>query len=116
MEGDYTSPEALPGVTVFGSADPPLRPRDLQERCVTRTGASWSICRTQATRRSWTIYVRCCHRWIAEVFGDYPLANDVQALENQYCADGLGDVAGRLTELIRSRYEFIDPCGELGGV
>ena len=28
-EGDYTSLEALPGVTVFGGMDPLPRPRDL---------------------------------------------------------------------------------------
>ena len=53
--------------------------------------------------------------WIAEVFGDYPLANTVRGLEDEYHAGGLVGVAARLSEVVRSRYEFIDPSLKSGG-
>lgn len=49
-------------------------------------------------------------RWIAEVFGDYPLAKTIRTVEDGYDADKLADVSGRLSEAVRSRYEFIDSC------
>lgn len=53
--------------------------------------------------------------WIAEVFGDYPLAKTVRAVEDEYCAGFRADVTARLSEAVRSRYEFIDPYPKLGG-
>ncbi len=47
--------------------------------------------------------------WIANVFGDYPLANAVRQVENDYRRGGIFDVAASLVEVIRSRYEFIEP-------
>lgn len=48
-------------------------------------------------------------KWIAGVFGDYPLANSVRALEDEYSAGSGADISARLGEVIRARYEFIDP-------
>jgi hypothetical protein len=48
-------------------------------------------------------------RWIADVFGDYPLAAQVRAVESAYGVDSRVDVSGKLSETIRSRYEFMDP-------
>jgi hypothetical protein len=47
--------------------------------------------------------------WLANVFGDYPLANAVRQIENDYRRGGIFDVAASLVEVIRSRYEFIEP-------
>jgi len=46
--------------------------------------------------------------WIANVFGDYPLANTVRRVEDDYRTGSLPDVATSLVEAIRSRYEFIE--------
>jgi hydroxymethylpyrimidine pyrophosphatase-like HAD family hydrolase len=54
--------------------------------------------------------------WIAEVFGDYPLANSVRRLEDEYSGGRLADVTASLSEVVRSRYEFIDPYSRCGGV
>ncbi len=47
--------------------------------------------------------------WIAKVFGDYPLANAVRRLEDDYRTDDTSDVATSLVQAIHSRYEFIEP-------
>ena len=47
-------------------------------------------------------------RWIAEVFGDYPLAKTVRQLEDNYRSGGMSDVV----QAIRRRYEFVDPIGD----
>ena len=47
--------------------------------------------------------------WIANVFGDYPLANTVRRVEDDYRAGSMPDVAANLMQAIRSRYEFIEP-------
>jgi hypothetical protein len=47
--------------------------------------------------------------WIANVFGDYPLANAVRQVENDYRIGGILNVAASIVEAIRSRYEFIQP-------
>ena len=47
-------------------------------------------------------------RWIAEVFGDYPLAKRIEALERKYRTSGR-DVAPQIVEAIRLRYRFVDP-------
>ena len=48
--------------------------------------------------------------WIANVFGDYPLASAVSQVEDDYRKGGISDVATSLLEAIRSRYEFIEPA------
>jgi hypothetical protein len=48
--------------------------------------------------------------WIANVFGDYPLASAVSKVEDDYRKGGISDVATSVLEAIRSRYEFIEPA------
>jgi hydroxymethylpyrimidine pyrophosphatase-like HAD family hydrolase len=48
-------------------------------------------------------------RWVAEVFGDYPLAIELRRLETRYRAGTLGEPGAAFGQAIRSRYEFIDP-------
>jgi hydroxymethylpyrimidine pyrophosphatase-like HAD family hydrolase len=48
-------------------------------------------------------------RWIADVFGDYPLAKELQQLEQDYRIGNLNDVAGSLGRAVRARYEFVEP-------
>ncbi|MBI2834230.1 MAG: HAD family phosphatase, partial [Acidobacteria bacterium] len=48
-------------------------------------------------------------RWVAEVFGDYPLAKDLKRLEDEYRTGTLTDVAASLSQAVRVRYEFIEP-------
>jgi hydroxymethylpyrimidine pyrophosphatase-like HAD family hydrolase len=52
-------------------------------------------------------------KWIANVFGDYLLARTVQHLEEEYRLGGLSDLSSRLTEAIRTRYEFVDPLADI---
>jgi hydroxymethylpyrimidine pyrophosphatase-like HAD family hydrolase len=47
--------------------------------------------------------------WIANVFGDYPLANTVREVEDDYRTGNLPDVSTSLVQAIRSRYEFLEP-------
>ncbi len=51
-------------------------------------------------------------RWIADVFGDYPLAKTLLKLEHDYRAASTPDIAVSLVRAVRSRYEFIDPFPE----
>lgn len=46
--------------------------------------------------------------WISDVFGDYPLANSVRAIEDDYCDGNSAAVTARLSEAVRSRYDFVD--------
>lgn len=48
-------------------------------------------------------------KWIAGVFGDYPLANSVRCLEDEYSAGTIADINPRLSAVIRARYDLIDP-------
>jgi hydroxymethylpyrimidine pyrophosphatase-like HAD family hydrolase len=48
-------------------------------------------------------------RWIADVFGDYQLADEIERLEDAYRSGGIADVMSRLSGAIRSRYECIEP-------
>jgi hypothetical protein len=48
-------------------------------------------------------------KWIAGVFGDYPLAQSVRCLEEEYSAGTISDINARLSEVIRARYDLIDP-------
>jgi hydroxymethylpyrimidine pyrophosphatase-like HAD family hydrolase len=47
--------------------------------------------------------------WVAEVFGDYPLARSVRRIEEAYRAQNLSDPGASLAQAVRARYEFIDP-------
>ena len=46
-------------------------------------------------------------RWIADIFGDYPLAKEVARLEAQSRADTIPDIGERLGQAVRARYEFV---------
>jgi hypothetical protein len=48
-------------------------------------------------------------RWVADVFGDYQLAQELEGIENEYRAGEQNDVAARLGRAVRARYEFVEP-------
>ena len=48
-------------------------------------------------------------RWVADVFGDYPLAQELHRIEEQYRAGSRDDVAASLGRAVRARYEFVEP-------
>jgi hypothetical protein len=50
-------------------------------------------------------------RWIARVFGDYPLAKSVGQIEADHAgrAGGVGDVVSSLGQAVRARYDFVEP-------
>jgi hydroxymethylpyrimidine pyrophosphatase-like HAD family hydrolase len=48
-------------------------------------------------------------RWIADVFGDYPLAQELRRLEGKYQTGTLAEVAASLGLAVRARYEFVEP-------
>lgn len=50
--------------------------------------------------------------WIANVFGDFVLAGVVRGIEHDYREGGALDTIPRLSDAIRSRYEFVDPMGD----
>ena len=52
-------------------------------------------------------------RWIADVFGDYPLGNTVRQIEAEYRGGIATNVPASLAQAVRSRYEFLTPA--LGG-
>jgi hypothetical protein len=43
-------------------------------------------------------------RWIRHVFGDHPLATELEGLERQYRLEGAADTIADMTRAIRSRY------------
>jgi hydroxymethylpyrimidine pyrophosphatase-like HAD family hydrolase len=49
-------------------------------------------------------------KWIANVFGDYPLAKTVEKLEEDYRAGKSSEVTPNLVNAIRSRYDFVNPA------
>src|SRR6185437_12821000 len=51
-------------------------------------------------------------RWIASVFGDYPLSRTVESLESEEVAQANTTVIPSLTQAIRTRYQFLDPKQE----
>jgi hypothetical protein len=57
-EGDYSSLEGLPGVTVLGREDAAPTPRELLRRSDIRTAAWFSTCRGSRTMRSCSTYGR----------------------------------------------------------
>jgi hypothetical protein len=46
--------------------------------------------------------------WMADVFGDYPLAKTVRQIEDDYRAGHVPDVAASVGLAVRSRYELLD--------
>jgi hydroxymethylpyrimidine pyrophosphatase-like HAD family hydrolase len=51
-------------------------------------------------------------KWIADVFGDYGLAEMVRRIERDYRAGELRDVIPKLMDAVRSRYDFMDPLSD----
>jgi hypothetical protein len=49
-------------------------------------------------------------RWVADVFGDYPLAIELRRLETRYRAGTLAEPGAALGQTIRTRYEFLGPA------
>lgn len=49
-------------------------------------------------------------RWIADVFGDYPLSKTLCQIEDDRRANRLPDASSSLLQAIRSRYEITDPA------
>jgi hypothetical protein len=47
-------------------------------------------------------------RWVAEVFGDYPLARDIRRLEDEWRTGAIPDIAARIGQAVRARYEFLE--------
>jgi hypothetical protein len=54
-------------------------------------------------------------RWIADVFGDYPLAKTVRQVEDDYRSDDMPDAPSSVVQAIRARYELVDPVPEADG-
>lgn len=48
-------------------------------------------------------------RWLEDVFGDYPLARTVRAIESDYRAGAAVEVTSSLARAVRARYELLDP-------
>lgn len=48
-------------------------------------------------------------KWIAGIFGDYPLAQSVDIIEAEYQTGDRSKVVEQLAEAIRTRYQFTDP-------
>ena len=54
-------------------------------------------------------------RWIADVFGDRALAEEIRAQEDRYVAGTGGDTIGGIVGAIRGRYDLTDNKEELRG-
>jgi hypothetical protein len=52
-------------------------------------------------------------RWIADVFGDYPLAATVEKIENEHETRKSADSTREISRAIRTRYDFVDPLSGL---
>ena len=50
-------------------------------------------------------------RWIADVFGDHPLARELQGHEREYVQSRSGDAVARIADAITSRYELAEENG-----
>ncbi len=48
-------------------------------------------------------------RWIADVFGDYPLAKTLRQVECDYGTGTTADVASHIVQAVRARYELVGP-------
>jgi hydroxymethylpyrimidine pyrophosphatase-like HAD family hydrolase len=68
----------------------------------------------QSPAKAWDGHLRRrdFSQWIADVFGDYPLAKTLRQIEDSYRSQGNSDVASSLVQAIRKRYELIDPALE----
>lgn len=55
-------------------------------------------------------------RWIADIFGDYPLTKTIRQLERDYRAGTTPDIAVSLARAIRLRFELIESNGRLSGL
>jgi hydroxymethylpyrimidine pyrophosphatase-like HAD family hydrolase len=55
-------------------------------------------------------HLRCgdLSRWVADVFGDYPLAATIQALEQRCCREEYSDAAAAIASAVRGRYDLSD--------
>jgi hydroxymethylpyrimidine pyrophosphatase-like HAD family hydrolase len=53
--------------------------------------------------------------WIANVFGDYVLADVVRGIEGDYRSGESLDVIPKLKDAIRSRYDFVNPLSDSHG-
>jgi hypothetical protein len=47
-------------------------------------------------------------RWVADVFGDYALADDLRGIEDRYSSGWDFDVAAEVVNAVRSRYDLTD--------
>jgi hypothetical protein len=47
-------------------------------------------------------------RWVADVFGDYALADDLRAIEERDSSGWDFDAAGEVVNAVRSRYDLTD--------
>ena len=52
-------------------------------------------------------------KWIAEVFGDYPLGKTVREIEENYRRDASGNAIPGIAMAIRARYEFLEQAAPL---
>ena len=52
-------------------------------------------------------------RWIADVFGDYPLAATIRQIEVNFRQVARAEVAEDIAQAVRARYEFVDARGQL---
>ena len=53
--------------------------------------------------------------WIADVFGDYPLAKTIRQIEDDYRTGRVAHLPARMAQAVRARYEFLDPALEPAG-
>lgn len=57
-------------------------------------------------------------RWVADVFGDYPLAVELRRVEQQHAERPAEGIGARLGQAVRARYDLVDPIllpGDIGG-
>jgi hypothetical protein len=47
-------------------------------------------------------------RWVADVFGDYPLAEQLERIEREYRVGARSDASASISQAIRSRYELTE--------
>jgi hypothetical protein len=52
-------------------------------------------------------------RWIRDVFGDYPLAMELQTLEERHRAGASADTVPDIAAAIRARYELVGDADRL---
>jgi hydroxymethylpyrimidine pyrophosphatase-like HAD family hydrolase len=87
---------------VFARNGSAQRARTIREFVVALEGASTATLDGHLRRHDFS-------RWIADVFGDYLLAKSVRRLEDEYRPVEIQEVTSRLCQLVRARYEFVEP-------